>query len=276
MDNQSKTINRLPVTRKALYKDILRNRWRTLLACSSLMLLFLLPLLTASLIKDYMVLNLLSDAEYFSNGLFTEIGAIRFRSINFIFLLVNSLCIIVLFVGFCGIFRIFRQLTWSEGISFWSDFKKGILQNIWLFLRYSLLVVLLYFVTWSLIYFANNLLFAFISLGLATFVFIPLIVLGMYYSVIYDSTLRQRLNNVTLLYIKNTPFILGVSLLFEAFFFIEIIPAVYFIVKLIILLLSFFLIFPLIILYGSLVTAHIFDKDININHHKDIYRKGLY
>lgn len=273
---ENKTINRLPVTRKALFKDILHNRWRTLLACSSLVLLFLLPLLAAVLIKDYILLNLLNDAQYFSNGSFTEAGIAKYRSINFVFLLINSFCILVLFSGFCGVFRIFRQLIWSEGISFWSDFKKGVSQNILLFLRYGLLIATLYFATWSLIYFANNLLFAFISLGLATFVFVPLVMVGMYYSVIYDSSLRQRLNNVTLLYVKNVPLVLAISLLFEAFFFIGIISAGYFLVKLVVLLLSFFLLLPLIILLGALITAYIFDKDININQHKDIYRKGLY
>ena len=33
---------------------------------------------------------------------------------------------------------------------------------------------------------------------------------------------------------------------------------------------------PLLVLLGSLITIHIFDKDINAFTHKDIYRKGLY
>ena len=276
MEKPAKIINRLPVTRKALFKDILRNRWRTLLACSFLMLLFLFPLLVATLCKDYMILNLLNNSEYFSNGVFTETGMLKFKSINLIFLFINSLFILILFIYLCGVFRIFRQLSWSEGISFWSDFKKGISQNIYLFLRYGFLVVILYFSIWSLLYFANNLLFAFIALGIATFVFTPMTVLGMYYSVIYNSSLEQRLINVPSLYLKNAPLILLVAILFEAFFVIEIIPVTYFVIKLVVLLLSYFFVLPLVLLLGSLVTAYIFDKDINIHHHKDIYRKGLY
>lgn len=276
MEKPQKIINRLPVTRKALFKDILHNRWRILLSCSLLMLLFLLPLLVAIFFKDYLVLNLLNNHQYFVNGSFTEEGAIKFKSINFIFLLINSFCILILFIYLCGAFRIFRQLIWSEGINFWSDFKKGISQNIYLFLRYGLLVVILYFSTWSLLYFANNLLFAFLSLGIETFVFVPMVMVGMYYSVIYNSSLKQRLTNIPLLYLKNAPLVLLIAILFEAFFFIELIPTVYFIVKLSVLLLSFFFVLPLVILLGSLVTVYIFDKDINIEQHKDIYRKGLY
>ena len=271
-----KEINRLPVTRKALFKDILRNRWRTVLACSLIMLLFFIPLIVSSFFKDYMILNLLNDSQYYVDGVFTDTGTVKFRSINFIFLLINSFCIFILFICFCGIFQIFRQLIWSEGVNFWSDFKKGISQNIWLFLRYGLLVALLYFTTWSLLYFANNLVFTFVSLGIATFVFIPLVVTGMYYSVIYNSSLNQRLINIPSLYLKNAPLILLIAILFEAFFVIEIIPVTYFVIKLVVLLLSYFFVLPLVILLGSLVTAYIFDKDINIYHHKDIYRKGLY
>lgn len=276
MKKEAKTINRLPVTRKALFKDILRNRWRTLLGCSFLFLAFLLPLLVASAFKDYMILNLLNNPNFYNNGAFTASGVERFRSINLIFLLIKSLCILIIFIYFCGTFRIFRQLIWGEGIYFWSDFKKGIKQNIWLFLRYGLLVVMLYFATWSLLYFANNMLFAFISLGVATFVFMPLVVLGMYYSVVYNSSFRQRVNNISLLYLKNALLVLLIAVLFEAFFLVEIIPSIYVIIKQIILLLLCFFILPFVILFGSLVTIYIFDKDININLHKDIYRKGLY
>ena len=276
MEKENKTINRLPVTRKALFKDILRNRWRILLSCSFLMLVFLIPLLISSFFKDYMILNLLNNPQYYSDGVFVGEGADKFRSINFVFLFINSFCILILFVYFCGVFRIFRQLIWSEGINFWSDFKKGISQNIWLFLRYGLLTTLLYFATWSLLYFANNLILTFVSLGVATFVFMPLVMVGMYYSVIYNASFRQRLTNVSFLYLKNALFILLVSILFEAFFFIEVIPSIYVIIKQVILLVSMFFILPLVILFGSLVTIYIFDKDINIYNHKDIYRKGLY
>ena len=276
MEKETKTINRLPVTRKALFKDILRNRWRTLLACSFLMLAFLAPLIVSSFFKDYIVLNLLNDPQYYVDGMFTEAGVTKFRSVNFIFLLINSFCILLLFVYFCGVFRIFRQLIWSEGINFWSDFKKGISQNIWIFLRYGLLVVMLYFAIWSLLYFANNLIFTFIALGVATFVFIPLVVVGMYYSVIYNTTFRQRLNNVSLLYLKNALLVLLVSILFEGFFFLELIPSIYVIIKQAILIVTVFLVLPLVMLLGSLITIYIFDKDINIYNHEDIYRKGLY
>ena len=271
-----KDINQLPVTRKALFKDILRNRWRTLLASSFLILVFSIPLIVASVFKDYMVLNLLNDSNLYIDGAFTEAGMVRFRSVNFIFLLIKSFCILILFISFSGVFRIFRQLIWSEGVNFWSDFKKGIVQNVGLFIRYGFLVAILYFTTWSLLYFANNLVFTFISLGLATFIFIPLVVVGMYYSVIYSTTFRQRMGNVPLLYIKNLFFILLISILLEGFFFIELIPSIYIIIKQGILLLLIFLVLPLIILLGSLITIYIFDKDINIYQHKDIYRKGLY
>ena len=276
MKKKDKTINRLPVTRKALFKDILRNRWRTLLGCGLLLLAFAVPLLVASMIKDYMVLSLLNDPQSYSGGVFTEAGALRFRSINFMFLLINSFFILILFVCFCGVFHICRQLIWSEGVRFWSDFKKGIAQNIWLFLRYGLLVVMLYFATWSLLYFANNLILTFIALGVATFVFIPLVMVGMYYSIIYSSSFGQRINNVSILYLKNALLVLLVSVLFEGFFFLELIPSIYIFIKQAIMLLLVFIVLPLVILLGSLITIYIFDKDININIHKDIYRKGLY
>lgn len=276
MKKENKIVNRLPVTRKALFKDILRNRWRTLLECSLLMLVFLLPIIVSSTFKDYMILNLLNDSQYYSGGVFTDAGMIKYKSISFIFLLINSFCILILFIYFCGVFRIYRQLIWSEGISFWSDFKKGISQNVWIFMRYGLLISILYFATWSLLYFANNLIFTFISLGIATFVFIPLVVVGMYYSVIYNSTFRQRINNVVLLYLKNALIILLLSIIFEAFFLVELIPSIYVIIKQVILLLLTFFILPLLILIGSLITIHIFDKDINFYNHKDIYKKGLY
>lgn len=276
MKKESKEINRLPVTRKALFKDILRNRWRTLLACSFIMLLFSIPFIVASFFKDYMVLNLLNDAQCYVDGTFTEAGALKFKSINFVFLLINSFSILIFFVSLCGVFRIFRQLIWGEGVNFWPDFKRGIKDNIFIFLRYGLLVAVLYFATWSLLYFANNLVFTFISLGIATFVFVPLVVVGMYYSVIYNSTFRQRLNNVSLLYLKNVFFVLLVSILFEGFFFIELIPSIYVVIKQTILIVALLFVLPLIVLLGSLITIHIFDKDINAFTHKDIYRKGLY
>lgn len=276
MNKEKRIINRLPVTRKALYKDVLRNRWRVLLSCSFLFLAFLLPLLIASFFKDYMVLNLLNNTEYYLDGAFTEAGVVKFRSINFVFLLIKSACILILFVYFSGIFRIYRQLIWSEGISFWSDFKKGVQQNIWQFLRYGLIFVLLYFTIWALVYFANNLIFAGIALGVSTFVFTPLVVLGMYYSVIYNTTFKQRIKNVCLLYLKNIFYILLISVLFEALFCLDFIPYIYILTKQAIILLISFFVLPLLILLGSLITIYIFDKDINNELHPDIYRKGLY
>lgn len=67
----------LPVTRKALFLDVIKNRFGLLFKTGLLLTLFFLPIIIVSLIFDQMVANIYANNTYVVDGLLNEASTIQ-------------------------------------------------------------------------------------------------------------------------------------------------------------------------------------------------------
>lgn len=260
----------LPVTRKAHFKDSIKNRWRLLLRCGLILLLFSLPLIICSFSKDFFLFSKVS-AEEVEQKDYTNLVAFLELIYSFI-ILANS----ALFsVGLSGVLKIIKKVCWSEGVIFWSDFKCGIKENI----RVTLLMCLLFGFNILLIrvLIIINLSMILISIigFICVFIVFPFALLTIIYSSIYVLSFKQLMHNSILLFVRNYLFLFGVSLLLILLNGIDAItiPVLFTKQGVLILLLLISSIF-ILLLYEYLLNS--FDIDINKKNHPELYRRGLY
>ena len=267
---------KLPINRKQLFKDILRNRYRVVFLAGLLVFLFMLPLIVVSLINDLALVSFFADANNYVNGALTETGQSLYRSIFINYSLFFSGCLLILSVGVAGVARVIRQLCWGEGVQFFNSFGKGIKQNV---LRFLVLTVFI-----DIIFIAATLLFVMIDALWAVIVvcaigglaLLPIILFCFGYSVIYFNSFPKAFGNSAILTIKHYPVALLLSIVFIIPFLINLLPYGRSIIKTILLCVIAVFIVPLLLLIGGLMLNSIFDKEINEKNHQEIYRKGLF
>ena len=121
--------------------------------------------------------------------------------------------------------------------------------------------------------------FNFYSIAILVFflaVYIPIVIIFLYYSVIYRSKLIYSLRNSSYVYIKSllpsigfTIVLLALPVLLEFFLTGLFIKQFIYIVTIVTLL-------PLVILGGFLLNLEMFDRFINVTEYQELLRKGLY
>lgn len=267
---------KLPINRKQLFKDILKNRYRILLLIGLMLFLFVLPLIAVSVWNDLTLASFFADSTNYVDGAMTESGQSLYKSIVINFTLFYSACLLVFAIGLSGVSHTFRQLCWGEGIQFFNSFGKGIKQNS---LRFILLMVFMdiIFIAAGFLFVSVNALWPVIVVAaVGGFVFLPIVFVCFGYSAIYQNPFPKAFINSAILAIKHYPTTLLFSIIFILPFLIGFIPYGLSIVKAVILVIVMVIILPLLLLTGGLVLNSIFDKEINIEKHKEIYRKGLY
>lgn len=266
----------LPINRKQLFKDLLKNRYQTLFLVGLSLLIFMLPFIVVSTLNDLTLASFFANSENYLNGSFTEAGQSLYKSTVLNFTFFYDACFIVLAIGLAGAVRVLRSLCWGEGVQYFHSFLKGIKQNS---LRYICLMLffIIVFTAARFILLSANILWAFVLVSsIGVFVIIPIIFVCFGYSDIYSNPLHKSLSNSAILTIKNYPTVLLFSIIYSIPLLIEIIPYGLSIVKTVLLCVFVIFILPLILLLGGLALNSIFDKEINAEKHKDIYRRGLY
>lgn len=118
----------LPRNRKEVFFDVLRLQWRSLLLLGLILLLFALPLLLSSVVRDVYVSNFLAALE--GTGAEQQPGAgYALAYWEIARSLVNILFLVVFSVALAGVSRVLRQYAWGENVHIPTDFAKGVKDN---------------------------------------------------------------------------------------------------------------------------------------------------
>ena len=264
----------LPQTRRSQFFDIIKNNYGLLFKVG----LILLGILFLSIVKGFFAdyLNILTLGAM-KNGNLQEIEGEYWRRI--IYVVSNGIDLILypfIFVMLGGVLRVFLQLCYEEGVLFSYLFKKGIKDN-WLhFMIMGFFTALFKLGMNALTAYVG---FNFYSIAILVFflaVYIPIVIIFLYYSVIYRSKLFYSLRNSSYVYIKSllpsigfTIVLLALPVLLEFFLTGLFIKQFIYIVTIVTLL-------PLVILGGFLLNLEMFDRFINVTEYQELLRKGLY
>lgn len=261
----------LPKTRKQLFVDILKLHFIDLLKIGLIFILFSIPLFASIIIKDLFTLSLLDQynaslitlEQYKNNLLFTFY---LFNSIEVVALLILSF-------AFMGSFRIFRELCYLRPVFFNQDYITGIKKN---FKNY-----LIDFFIIGMIYFGINLCFILdvdplikmIPLIISIFLILPVIFISLVMGQIYTDKYFSLIKKSFILFTRGFLYYLLFSLGFISVFFITLIPLL--IIKYILFVIYFLFIVPILSIGFICYNNYIFDKYINKEHAKSLYKLGL-
>lgn len=266
----------LPVTRKALFLDVIKNRFGLLFKTGLLLTLFFLPIIIVSLIFDQMVANIYANNAYIVDGLLNEAGSTLYQSISLYRYLSLSIAIIIFSIGLSGVIRIYRQVCWSEGVLFWDCFKIGVKQNVKNYIVYAIIFDILFLALKLSEVYSPYLVIVVVILTLIILFFLPILIMMSVYSSIYNASFLRQLKNCTLLALKNYPYMLLLSFLFGGLLLLSDLPYWMILIKQAIYIIAMLLIVPIFILLVFNMLNYIFDKDVNQQLHPEMLRKGLY
>lgn len=264
----------LPQTRRSQFFDIIKNNYGLLFKVG----LILLGILILSIVKGFFAdyLNILTLGAM-KNGNLQEIEGQYW--IRIIYVVSNGIDLILypfIFVMLGGVLRIFLQLCYEEGVLFSYLFKKGIKDN-WLHFMIMGFFTALFKLGMNTLtaYFGFNI-YSILILVIFLAVYIPIVIIFLYYSIIYRSKLIYSLRNSSYVYIKSllpsigfAVVLLSLPVLLEFFLTGLFIKQFIYVVTTVTLL-------PLVILGGFLLNLEMFDRFINVTEYQELLRKGLY
>lgn len=264
-------ISSLPKSRKEQFKDIIVNNTRNFLKIDLALFVFLLPLL----VVDYMRAIIINNFnEMFHNE---EITIQEFVLVINIGYLINLIFFIGFLIGLAGVFKIYKEMSWQEGILFFHDFKEGIKQNIKGFTKIGLVIYFLYILANNIIIYINIDLIDYFIYAFLLLLVTPSILYMFEFENYYTNTLTQNIKNAFIYSFKNYFISFLFALVFVLTFGINYLSSIIhmgFII--IIVLVLIFVIFPLYLLSFHLYSLSLFDRYINKKKFSEIYKKGLY
>lgn len=129
----------LPQSRKAVFWDVIKLQWSSLLTLGGYMVLFAFPLMVLTVYEETSILALMADTTKEQEALLGEIVALRNTNA-----ILRGPMIVLISVGLAGAARVVRQLAWEENLFLSYDFRMGIKQNAGQFLLGGVLVALLH------------------------------------------------------------------------------------------------------------------------------------
>ena len=266
------TISNLPSTRKALFFDILKHKYKLVLLLGFVIFLFLIPAFVANISFDLFLNKISQDPNFVNGNVITDAGMQIYRSSIIIFALCHVFTSLIAFIGLSGAMRVIRLLCWNEGLLFWDDFWIGIKQNIKQFLIFSII----YSLGTILIYLSrivSSPIFYGLSYGLTFAIINPLVIVILCYASTYSLKVGKILRNGFALYIKNFLLLLLFSLFTVLYYLLNFIPIplVMYLVK----LLGIIFLMPIFMLAVYLSLSNVFDKLINKTAHPELLNKGL-
>ena len=269
----------LPVTRRQLFKFTYRRHLGFLFKLSMLLSLFALPLMLVYVMKGSLAGNILKEfnneniAKYLSSEIYTDI------------LYIPSL--IILSLGLSGAFTVMKQFVFQEGYVFIKSFFYGIKKNG----KEFALVTLVYSILFYLINFTKNY-FAILNVShyipatlISSILLLILLCCALFsYTMIpiYKNSISRTIKN-SFFFTCNQMFkIIGISFITIIPLFIIPIINIFFVKEVAGIILGVTLFIYIIIglghtvLTSTLFCHHVFDKFINQDNFKELYRKGLY
>lgn len=270
------SVNDLPLTRKSQFFDIFKHEWKTLLLIGLLLLLFSLPYLAVNFVHWFIRVNL--PAQLSSGGSNEEqiYQALQFTEIIYELALIPMTLIVV--IPIAGIARVLKRLVHGEGLLFKSDFVEGIKLNIVQFLLITLIYAVLRFTTQFIYIYIGDIPFIStiirgVSMGVLYALFLPILLFMLAQANIYKMNLGTNFKNSYQLAIRSILVMLVFSFIIFGVYFLRYIQNI--ILQLGICTIVILVLAPLYLLALSLYTMSKFDKYINEENYKEIYRKGL-
>ncbi len=261
----------LPKSRTQQFGRILRDNFALFIKLGLILLLLMFPFVFAIAMKNIAFTNIsqntsLSDVEKANNYIY----------ISIIFGAAYIPCVMVLFLGLCGIFKILRRLIWDEPLFFKEDFFLGIKESFGPFLLYGFLIGLISFLC-ILAYQVSAGYMKYVSyvlIGISFAIVIPIILVAAYISSIYKSKLSVSFVVSGKLFIRRGIFtILILLILYSTYFLILLpIPLVAFIAIVFVLVI---LLFPIWLLLSYINCIKNLDDYINVYHYPEQAYLGL-
>lgn len=271
------TGDNLPHSRRDVFRDVLKNRWKDLLKVGALLLLFSLPLLVFGAVGEINAANIY--AEYKNGAISAETCASEVAASNGAFALIKIIGYLIFSVGIAGSARVLRQIIWDEPLFFFEDFKDGI--KIYGG-QFALAMFLYGLCSYTAVFFssaANGILYA-IALGLGVFILLPAMFFWLSERTVYANRIGENIRNGFMFYVRTLFKSIGMLLLAFLPFILEYVLEFFglynFIFKYSYLLICTFLFLPFGIMLWLLYTYSVFDKYINAELFPEILHKGFY
>ena len=262
----------LPSNRAEVFFDVIKIRFGTLIKAGLILLLFALPLLIVSFIKDSYLYSVQSA---FSQGDMTEAELSAFTFVtDAVYYVAEIICIVVFGVGLSGVLRVIRRIVWGEPVFFAHDLIDGIRMQGGRYALYTFFLGLLNCLggVITLLDFEAEFI-KYIPFGINFAILLPPLLFALVESQIYNFRLLNEYKNGAILYLKTffktilATVILCLPLLFGL---IEIIA-----LKYIVVIVFFVFVLPLLLTGEFLYFNAVLDKYVNKETYPEIYDKGI-
>lgn len=257
----------LPVDRKGLFFDCIKQRFDLIVKCGLVLLITTLPLLFVRLWGNLAYIALLEESA--EENVASDAGAIKL-----IASLLEIPCFTLIGAGFAAISRILRQLVWGEPIFFFHHLKKGLKQNAKSFIPVFFLYGLLNAINTFGLRLLNDTLVSYLPIAITLLLFVPIGLFMLSQTVFYTVTFGKSFQNGFALYLKTAPYVWIFLLILVAFSFVEWIRLI--LLQIAVQIILIVILLPVFALAWLLFSCQTFDKYINPENYPDIVEKGLY
>lgn len=207
------TKNLLPQNRRQVFFDVLQLQWKKLLLLGLLLLLFYLPLLLSTVVKDVYVSNLYTALADANNDEKLAAGQ-TLAILDLLRSLVNILFILVFAVAFSGVLRTVRQYAWEENVHLPTDIGKGIKDNYLQTAAIGALAGLIYTLCLMVYYTASSYsvptvaMLSMLPIGISVLVILPILMISLAMVPVYSNRLWVTLKNAFFIYTRCLPKVL--------------------------------------------------------------------
>lgn len=267
----------LPRSRKDVFRNVLKNKWKDLLKLGVLLLVFVLPLLIFEALGEVNTENIY--LKYQKGDISAETCISELASLNNAIALIKIIGYLIFSVGIAGSARVLRQIIWDEPLFFFEDFRDGI--KIYGG-QFALAMFLYGLCSYTAVFFSsatNGILYE-IALGLGVFILLPAMFFWLSARTVYSGRIGENIRNGFMFYVRTLFKSIGMLLLAFLPFILEYVLEFFglynFIFKYSYLLICTFLFLPLGIMLWLLYTYSVFDKYINAELFPEILHKGFY
>lgn len=257
----------LPATRKDVFCECYRERFRLLFRIGLMCFVVLIPVIIISFMRDYYVVVTVSGLKEPT----TEDIAKVYYTADMVYGLYQIAAQTLFAVLFAGVMQILRQTLWNEPVFFGDDFRRGIKSNA---LNCGVAALLLAASNYLLSMFSASVI-KYLLYGVLLFMVLPVAIWFALHGVYYKLGAGSAIKNAVLLYVRTVPYTLVLIICTVAPFWL--------VMNLITLLLAKYIVFVVLALFyvvpltmcWMLYASHIFDKYINKENYPEIYRKGM-
>lgn len=278
----------LPKNRREAFSFLTKMNYRQFVYLGILFLLFMFPVIITFSLKNIHLgilqntfINEYNLAEESSKAAIEDSYINAYISLSSLYLWITFIFIVPVFISLGGILRVLRQYIWFEPVFFKEDFVKGIKDNWKATLLWGTIAGLGYVLSsYALILPGLNQFIVYLPYAVLLIVILPICLLVIEQSIVYQETNLKYFTNSLILYIKHLLYILLFSLIcYLPFAFIyagEIIGGFFYILFIIIFMALVIFVLPLFLLIHLLNAFRIFDISINRQNYPQLMGKGLF